>query len=673
MGVTSVQGFKFKLVADGEILDLFKDEEIKVSNNITGLFDLGVLPSDFTQAITLPGTKKNNHFFEFVYDISVEDPYTFSTNQKVPCYLDFDGIYLSAGYLQLNKVNVLANKFIDSYEITVYGGLASFGRDLKRYFLTDLTSSLAQYNHTASLSNITSSWSGNLFSGSIVYPMAEYGQQITFSPEETHFGIDSPEGAMTVEDFKPAIRLKAVWDAIFQEFGFTYTSAFWNQGWLNNVYLVCNNKLRYPIFASGSSGGNGIDLETYGLFKIAPVSGSGETNVTMSAATPIQLPWYNILQNPGGNLDSNLNYSISFDSKIRGELNLNFELQNLSSGNGVPHFDLLIKNSGTIVSTTPLYQINQYMDQIQTYNATQTKTQSFELLTQFNSQLLPAGIYQFYLQYTNSGGSNFRVVLDPNNQPKSYLSVTKVNQGGGGLIMDIASNMPFGTAGIKLIDFVAGIQKKFNLVIQQNKNKLSDFIIEPFTDWYKQGNIVDFNQYINLNSNIEVIPANNLAVQNLNFGDTLDGDYISQQFSKGAAREFGKAYYVDTENFFSQGDFTVKTTLASSPLIYLTGTGVSGSQTGGPIAFFIGNCQLSTANDLEIVCQYGIKYPIYSSTGILEDSAVLYFDAYGINKVVGYDYIVDNDHDCEIWKIHSLTGIVAYDTYHRCAEYGGCI
>jgi hypothetical protein len=572
MGVTSVQGFKFKLVADGEILDLFHDEEIKVSNNITGLFDLGVLPSDFTQTITLPGTKKNNHFFEFVYDISVEDPYTFSTNQKVPCYLDFDGIYLSSGYLQLNKVNVLANKFIDSYEITVYGGLASFGRDLKRYFLTDLTSSLAQYNHTASLSNITSSWSGNLFSGSIVYPLAEYGQQITYSPEETHFGIDSPEGALTVEDFKPAIRLKAVWDAIFEEFGFTYTSAFWQQPWLDNVYLVCNNKLRYPIFAE-------YDLETYGLFKIGPVSGSGQTNIIMNAATPLFLPWYNIQSNPNGNLDSNLNYSISFDSKIRGEINLNFELESLSAGNGVPHFNLIIKTAGTTISTTPLYQINDYMDKIQLYNTPQTKTQTFELLTQWNSQLLAAGTYQFYLEYTNSGGSNFRIILDPNNQPKSYLSVTKVNQGGGGLVMNIADNMPFGTAGIKLIDFVAGVQKKFNLVIQQNKNKLSDFIIEPFKDWYKQGSVVDFNQYINLNSNIEVIPANNLAVQNLNFGDTLDGDYISQQFSKGAAREFGKAYYVDTENFFSQGTFEVKTTLASSPLVYLQGTGTSGSTT----------------------------------------------------------------------------------------------
>ncbi len=43
---------------------------------------------------------------------------------------------------------------------------------------------------------------------------------------------------------------------------------------------------------------------------------------------------------------------------------------------------------------------------------------------------------------------------------------------------------------------------------------------------------------------------------------------------------FGKQYYVDQQNFFSQGKFEVKTTLASSPLILLTGTGLSGSVPG---------------------------------------------------------------------------------------------
>ena len=90
MGVTSTQGFNFKLIANGNTqLDLFDDEEILVSDYRTGLFDIGVLPAEFTRQITVPGTKVNNAFFEHVYDISIVNPYLFATNVKVPCYLDF--------------------------------------------------------------------------------------------------------------------------------------------------------------------------------------------------------------------------------------------------------------------------------------------------------------------------------------------------------------------------------------------------------------------------------------------------------------------------------------------------------------------------------------------------------------------------------------------------------
>jgi hypothetical protein len=69
-------------------------------------------------------------------------------------------------------------------------------------------------------------------------------------------------------------------------------------------------------------------------------------------------------------------------------------------------------------------------------------------------------------------------------------------------------------------------------------------------------------------------------VNQLNFGDTLDQDYLSQQFSKEANREYAKTYYTDTTNFFSQGKFEVKTTFASTPLVRIAGTGLSGSVGG---------------------------------------------------------------------------------------------
>lgn len=651
MSVTSVQGFKFKLVANGEILDLFKDEEIKLSDNITGLFDLGILPSDFTRQITLPGTKKNNHFFEFVYDISVENPYTFSTNQKVQCYLDFDGIYLSDGYLQLNKVNVYQNKFIDSYEVTIYGGLASFGRSLKRTFLTDLTGSLDKYNHTASFENISASWNGGLFNGTIVYPMAEYGQQLQYQTTTSKAGISTIEGSMCVEDYKPAIKLKTVWDACFETFGYTYTSSFWNQGWTNNIYMLCNNKLQYPIF-------DNIDLETYGLFKISPQSGSG-TNITMSPVSDTFLNWYNIESNPGGNLSNQLEYTLDFSSKLRGELNLNFSISGSGANTAVPQFDLVVYDTTTTATyATPLTNINNYMLQIQTYNAGPTKTQTFELLTEFTTAtLIPAGKYEFFLRYSTIGTGGVTVVLNPNNETKSYLQIKKVNQGADGRVMKIAQNMPYGTAGIKLIDFITSVQKKFNLVIYPNRTKLNEFIVEPFNQWYKTGQIKSFDKYINLDSKIEVTPANNLAVQNLNFGDTLDGDYISQQFAKGAGREFGKAYYIDTENFFSQGTFEVKTNMASSPLVYVSGTGVSGSALPpSPTQYFVGQGRFTFSNNPTQWCNLtNPTFDFYTSTGAVTTGVIAYYDDLGTSPVINYRYFVDPA-SSEVYSINQYTG-----------------
>lgn len=584
MGVNSSKGFNFRLMASGSEgyvqLDTFSDEEIRVSNNVTGLFDLGVLPSDFTRQITIPGTKVNNAFFQHVYDIAVENPYLFSTNVKVPAYFDFDGIYISQGYLQLNQVNVYANKFVESYDISIYGGLSSFGRDINRNYLTDLTSSLAQYNHDFTYENISQSWNRELFDGDIVYPLAEYGQKIQYTPQEPLFGIDSPSGSLCVQDFKPSIRVKAVWDAIFEEYGYTYSSSFWEQPFLENVYMLCNNNLRYPIF-------DDINLETYGLFKTVPVSGSGTDEVLLSgSSTPLE--WYNIVSNPGGNLSPDLVYTLDFPTQIRGLLNLNFAVSaSGAAGAGMPQFFLDIKDSvsSTTISAIPLVNFNNFMADVNVYNGSSTRTEKFELLTEWSSGVLPAGTYDFNIRYGVLGTNNFSVILNPNGAVLSYLQVTKVNQGGEGKVMNIAQNMPFGTSGIKLIDFITSIQKKYNLIIYPNQTKNREFIVETFNNWYKKGEVRDFNKYINLNEKISAIPANNLAVNQLNFGDTLDGDYISQQFSKAENREYGKSYYVDTENFFSQGNFEVKTKFASTPLGYLPNTGTSGSATQGVVGF----------------------------------------------------------------------------------------
>jgi hypothetical protein len=657
MAIRSTQGFQTKLVADNIILDLFQDEEIKISNNITNLFDIGSIPAAFSRTIMLPGTKKNNAFFEHVYDISVTNPYLFSTNTKVSAYLDFDGIYLVSGYLQLNKVTVYENKFIDSYEISLYGIVSSFSRDINRLTLNDLTT-LQQFNHTASYNNISASWNGNLFSGSIVYPLADYGSGYQFtSGQDNLFGIDDQDGALSVQNFKPAIRVKEVWDAVFDTTGYTYSSSFMNSAFLDDVYMVCNNALKYPEFS-------GVDLETYGVIKVGAISGSGMTDKVLLSGSWTTLPWYNELSDPQ-NFYQNGSYRVEKTTNLKGALNININVScsvnnmpGTLSANGTWQIRMLETGSSTPYSTRAISSYIRFFDQLQQSRTGAINT-TYELASEFKMDSIPAGNYYFQIrQSPNSPSGSLPIVtLDPQATTKSFLEIREVKQAADGRVMDIPSNMPYGTSGIKLVDFIKGIQKKFNLVIYPDKGNNNNMIVETFNNWYNTGEIKDFNKYLNLNKPIDVVPANNLAVNKLNFGDTLDTDYISQQFGKAANREYGKQYYVDNQNYFSQGEFEVKTTFASEPLIRITGTGLSGSVTdvNPPITqYSAGTWQFASGGARE-ACSSSTRIQIFTANGLLTSGQVAYRDQYGITPLLGYTYFSNGT---LIYSIGATTGII---------------
>jgi hypothetical protein len=673
MGIISTQAFTFRLVANGTQLDIFDDEDIKLSNNVTGLFDIGQLPSDFTRQIILPGTKVNNAFFEHVYDISIDSPFLFNTNIKVPAYFDFDSVYLSNGYIQLNKVNVVENKFVDSYEVTMFGTLSSFGRDINRNFLTDLTT-LSSYNHTSSYDNITASWSGNLFNGDIVYPLADYGSGYAFTQGSYElFGLDDQDGALCVQNFKPAIRIKPVLNAIFAEAGYTYSSSFMAQPMIDDIYMVCNNSLKYPEYA-------GVDLEGYGKIKIGAISGSGMTDVNLASGSWTTLPWFNELSDPQ-NFYTNGAYRVEQTTNLKGALNININVSGSAnnmpgtlSANGTWQIRLLETGSSTPYSTRAISAYINFFDQLQQSRGAITVgiNTTYQLASEFVFSSVPAGNYYFQLRqspnYPSSVASLPVVTLDPESTTKSFLEIREVKQAADGRVMDIPSNMPFGTSGIKQIDFILGLQKKFNLVIYPNRTQLNQFIIETFNEWYKRGEVKDFNKYINLDKSLEFIPANNLAVNKLNFGDTLDTDYISQQFAKAANREYGKQYYIDTTNFYSQGEYNVKTTFASDPLLRIPGTGLSGSVSGlNPTVtqYLVQSMHFTGETYAGAACGSPIEYDMYTADGMITPGQIAYYDEYGDTVIAGYRYFTYGGGN-EVYEINRFTGEIGYGTGFFC-------
>ena len=653
MGIISTQAFTFRLLAGTPFqqLDLFQSEDYLISNNVTGLFDVGLQPADFTRQITIPGSKVNDAFFEHFYDISIDSPFLFSTNTKVPAYFEFDSLYISYGYIQLNKVNILENKFVESYEITIYGTISSFGRDINTLFLNDLTT-LQSYNHTSSLANISSSWNGNLFNGDIVYPWCDYGNGWTFTQGDDFFGVDDNYGGLSVMDFKPGIRLKKVWDAIFAETGYTYSSSFWNQSWLDDVYMNCNYGLRYPVY-------NGVDLETYGTIKLAAISGSGMTDLNIVDNTWTTLPWFNELQDDGGWLNNGA-YTVPKKSNLRGVVSLNFNVS--SSGNLPGQFAYRLIQTGSSTSSGQVDTIpswaNFFTETYESRNSTQSINQTYELTSAIQFPQVNIGTYYFQIKINKYSSATAPVItIDPKGTTKSFVEIQKLNQAADGRVIDIPYNMPYGTTGIKLVDFITGLQRKFNLVMYPDRTKANAFIVETFNTFYKNGNVLDFNNYINVNSPISVTPANNLAVNKLNFGDTLDTDYVSQQFMKGANREYGKEYFIDTQNFFSQGTLDVKTTFASSPLLRLAGTGLSGSNTSinPPISKYSAGTWHFTSSGAQSACSSPIQIQIFTANGLLTSGQIAYYDQYAITPITGYTFFANGG---PIYPINSSTGVI---------------
>jgi len=587
MSVFTTQGYKFRLVAgsgsyaDRTQLDLFADEQIKVSNNITDLFDIGAVPGTFTRTITLPGTKKNNRFFEQYYDISVYEPDLFSTNQKVEAYIDFDGMYLTSGYLQLQKVNVVENKFVDSYEVNLFGIVSNFSVDANRLFLTDLDN-LSTYNHTSSLANISASWQGNLFGGDIRYALTDSGTGIYYAIDKDFLGIDDAEGALNVQQFKPAIKVKTVWDAIFNKLGFTYTSSFFDSELFDNMYMILNNNLKYPVYPN-------VQLENYGQFRVTNTTGSNQdillTNNAYSGfpANSIEYDYNGV-----ATLGSTLQINIPKASKLNARLNLVFAVSSSTSpaGSGIPAFYLEYENANTstVINTQTLAIINNYLETVR-LSRTQTVAETFETALDFQIPFMPANTpINIKIKYIAQGVNNFTVKLNPSTaRVGSSLEVRSLNQGADFEVLDVPFNMPYGVSGIKLIDFVRGIQKKFNLIMYEDNQVPNQFKIETFNTWYKQGEYRNFNNYINLDEKVEFIPANTLSVNKLNFTDTQDNDFVSTVWQRTYNRTFGQAILIDTGSYFSEGEFKVGTTLAAGPLTSVPGAVFTGSYASNPV------------------------------------------------------------------------------------------
>lgn len=183
---------------------------IALQYSIDDIRDIDKKNSNYSKTITVPGTKKNNDAFGYLFDVnSTFDQ--FNPNKKVDARIVIDSSPVLEGYLQLTKVNKLNNADLQgnriSYNVIVFDDSVDFIQTLGDKEVKDLD--VTDFNHTYDRATIENAWSAHTYEDLYQYPL-----------------LDKNTKGYFTTDFKPAFYHKALLLKIAEDAGYTLEGSF---------------------------------------------------------------------------------------------------------------------------------------------------------------------------------------------------------------------------------------------------------------------------------------------------------------------------------------------------------------------------------------------------------------------------------------------------------------
>lgn len=170
-----VQIYLKGLDSEGEIkdfrLDLYKDESIEITSSIKQAKDIGTIYSDYSQSFTLPASSTNNKVFKHFYKFDISTGY-FDARLRQDAFIEINSLPYRRGKMFLSSVNMKNNKPM-FYKVVFYGNVAT----LKDIFSDHLLSSLdlTDFEHDFTHSEVKSIFKdGKTVNGdteALIYPL----------------------------------------------------------------------------------------------------------------------------------------------------------------------------------------------------------------------------------------------------------------------------------------------------------------------------------------------------------------------------------------------------------------------------------------------------------------------------------------------------------------------
>ena len=494
-----------QLYIEGQRVDMFKDESVNITQSIKNVKDVAKIFTEFTKTFTLPASKTNNKIFKHYYNYDIIGGFDARTKKNATLELNY--LPFKKGKIKLEGVD-LQNRKPKSYRITFFGNTVTLKDLLGEDKLNALTE-LNALNETFSPSSIETALQRNPSTNDVVVPIITHTKRLFYDSGDNtpntgnlfnHTGGGSHNHGLAWSELKYALRIHKIIEAIEDRYGITFSTDFFNTS--NDSYydLFMWLHRKKGIVSSGGQTDqfvNLIDGWTIGFGTTTPSSASPVSRMTTTSS--LQL--------------------ISSDSPTI----LSLLLTRASSN----PYDISISRGSTevysesnITSTSKNIDISSEMVNFASYTVTITYSSSFSFTD-----------VKWTTQYSTPSGT-----VTTTHSTGSYIAPANFE-------FVISEQIPE----IKVIDFLTGIFKMFNLVafVEDGGTIYIDTLDNFYANKKSISTAYDISEFVDVKSG-QVNTS--LPYREVSFGYEDTKTFLAATHNQLFNQEWGKTNYTQTDD-----------------------------------------------------------------------------------------------------------------------------
>ena len=405
--------------------------------------------------------------------------------------------------------------------------------------------------HAKTYDNVVNkSWNETLESGNIVYGLVEWGYDYTADNQPANTTLSdgylksftAPAGAnpLWLEQFKPQIRAKIIWDKIFYDAGYTYDSDFLTSTRFTKLYVLTETETRAKLPTEATFKATG----SMSAFSYTPKLQTGSEYV--AECKNEEYDFMNAYNKTTYEYTAQTTAAHTF--KVRSK----YVLQKLCTSCPIPTgndniFALWLDNSRP--GGAQWFHNSGMIDETTYDTGEKTVTlnlQAGDKITMWVSADCPPGEGPFAVSFQNL-----------------LFSCTQA-----GSDFNVASLLP---STIKKIDFIRSIINKFKLVFVPDKDRINHFKIEPWVDWIRSGSQVDWTNKLDRSKDVVIRPLFDKQTRKVTFTEKEDTDFVNDEYQKSNDKKPFGQLVIDSDIDLITGETTFSTEFAPCPIAPIAG------------------------------------------------------------------------------------------------------